>query len=231
MSIQLALPIQEPDNETFDNFHIGNNQALYSTLLQNFTQAEQRFFYLFGEKSCGKSHLLKAANNYFLQNDRTSLYIPLNKSRYFSPAVLDDLENQELVCLDDLDSVIQQEEWEIAIFDLFNRIKEQSDTILLISASQSPQNIQVRLPDLHSRLSWGIAYQLNGLDEEQKIEVLQRAAHQKGLELPLEVANFLLKRLDRDLTYLLSTLEKLDNASLQAQRKLTIPFVKSCLAL
>lgn len=43
--------------------------------------------------------------------------------------------------------------------------------------------------------------------------------------------NFLLNRLDRDLTYLFSVLEKLDKASLQAQRKLTIPFVKEQLHL
>ena len=136
-----------------------------------------------------------------------------------------------MVCLDDLGAIAGNDEWEVAIFDLFNRIKETGKTLLLMSADQPPQQLPIKLADLRSRLSWGENYQLAELSEYKKAAVLQQAARKQGLELPDEVAKFLLNRLDRDLTYLFSVLEKLDKASLQAQRKLTIPFVKEQLHL
>ena len=101
----------------------------------------------------------------------------------------------------------------------------------MISADQSPTNLSVHLADLASRLTWGEVYQLVPLNDQQKIAVLQLAAHQRGIELPDETANFLFKRLERDMKTLFNALEKLDQASLQAQRKLTIPFVKEILSL
>ena len=79
----------------------------------------------------------------------------MNKSQYFSTAVFENLEQQELVCLDDLQAVIGNSEWEIALFDLFNRIKANGKTLLVVSAEQSPAALPVKLPDLASRLKWG----------------------------------------------------------------------------
>ena len=117
------------------------------------------------------------------------------------------------------------------MFDLINRIKETRQTLLLISADQSPGALQTQLPDLASRLSWGEIYHLNQLAEEQQIIVLQQKAHQRGIELPADTAYFLIKRVNRDMHTLINALIQLDKASLQAQRKLTIPFTKEILGL
>ena len=228
---QLSLPIHQIDEHTFENFYANNNLLLLNSLHQNWQQIQQQFFYIWGAAGCGKSHLLCALCNQYLNEQRAAIYVPLNKSHYFSPAVLENLEQQELVCLDDLQEVIGNPDWEVAIFDLINRIRETGKTLLVIGADQSPTNLSVHLPDLASRLTWGEVYQLMPLNDQQKITVLQLAAHQRGIELPDETANFLFKRLERDMKTLFSALEKLDQASLQAQRKLTIPFVKEILSL
>lgn len=228
---QLLLPIHQIDDETLNNFFPDNNLLLLNSLHKNFTFPEQQFFYIWGEQSSGKSHLLKAISNHFFLQQRPAIYVPLEKSCYFSPAVLENLEYQQLVCLDDLHTVIGNDEWELAIFDLFNRIKEIGKTLLLISANQSPTALPVKLPDLASRLRWGEIYQLTPLTDIQKIQVLQQHAKERGIELPDETSNFLLKRLERDMQTLLDALTQLDQASLQAQRKLTIPFVKEILKL
>jgi len=228
---QLPLPIHQSDDETLENFYAENNLLLLNSLQKNFLQLHQQFFYLWGNKGSGKSHLLKGVCQHYLAQQRPALYVPLNKAQYFSPAVLENLEQQALVCLDDLQAVIGNAEWEVAIFDLINRVRETGRTLLIMSADQSPANLPVQLPDLASRLTWGEVYQLTPLNDHQKIEVLQKAAYQRGIELPDETANFLFKRLERDMKTLFNALEKLDQASLQAQRKLTIPFVKEILAL
>lgn len=231
LHFQLPLPIHQSDDETLENFYAENNLLLLNSLQKNFLQLHQQFFYLWGNKGSGKSHLLKGVCQHYLAQQRPALYVPLNKAQYFSPAVLENLEQQALVCLDDLQAVIGNAEWEVAIFDLINRVRETGRTLLIMSADQSPANLPVQLLDLASRLTWGEVYQLAPLNDKQKIEVLQKAAYQRGIELPDETANFLFKRLERDMKTLFNALEKLDQASLQAQRKLTIPFVKEILAL
>lgn len=231
LHFQLPLPIHQSDDETLENFYAENNLLLLNSLQKNFLQLHQQFFYLWGNKGSGKSHLLKGVCQHYLAQQRPALYVPLNKAQYFSPAVLENLEQQALVCLDDLQAVIGNAEWEVAIFDLINRVRETGRTLLIMSADQSPANLPVQLPDLASRLTWGEVYQLAPLNDKQKIDVLQKAAYQRGIELPDETANFLFKRLERDMKTLFNALEKLDQASLQAQRKLTIPFVKEILTL
>ncbi len=84
-----------------------------------------------GKTKRRKTHLLRALCNEYIQQQRSAIYVPLNKSQYFSTAVFENLEQQELVCLDDLQAIIGNSEWEIALFDLFNRIKANGKTLLL----------------------------------------------------------------------------------------------------
>lgn len=148
--------------------------------------------------------MLKAVSNHFLLNNQTSSYIPLTKANYFSPLVLDNAELLNVICLDDIQAIAGDAEWELAIFNLFNQIREQQGlfnegqkTLLLISADCPPHQLNIQLPDLRSRLTWGEVYQLNDLTDEQKCQILQLNAHQKGVELSDEVAHFLLKKRER----------------------------------
>jgi DnaA family protein len=53
----------------------------------------------------------------------------------------------------------------------------------------------------------------------------------RGLDLPVETANYLLTRRKRDMASLYALLDRLDLESLNAQRRLTIPFVKTVLVV
>lgn len=121
--------------------------------------------------------------------------------------------------------------WEMAIFDLYNRILESGKTRLLITGDRPPRQLNLGLPDLASRLDWGQIYKLQPLSDEDKLQALQLRARLRGFELPEDVGRFLLKRLDREMRTLFMTLDQLDRASITAQRKLTIPFVKEILKL
>ena len=67
------------------------------------------------------------------------------------------------------------------------------------------------------------------LDDAGRLQVLQLRAQGRGFELPDETGVYLLRRYPRDLPALCGLLERLDQASLVAQRRLTIPFVKAVL--
>ncbi|VEI48744.1 DNA replication initiation factor [Actinobacillus equuli] len=108
--------------------------------------------------------------------------------------VLDNAEQLDVICLDDLQVVAGDEAWELAIFNLFNQIREQQGlfgsghkTLLLISADCPPHQLKINLPDLRSRLTWGEVYQLNDLTDDQKRIILQRNAYQKEWSFPMRL--------------------------------------------
>ena len=67
------------------------------------------------------------------------------------------------------------------------------------------------------------------LNEEQQLAALTLRAKLRGLELPDETGRYLLRRLPRDMATLAELLDTLDVASLVAQRRLTIPFIRDVL--
>ena len=85
------------------------------------------------------------------------------------------------------------------------------------------------LPDLRTRLAACAVFGLKPLADADLRALLQKRARRRGLELPDEVAEFLLRRLPRDVPSLLAALDTLDRNSLSAQRRLTIPFVQQAL--
>jgi DnaA-homolog protein len=82
------------------------------------------------------------------------------------------------------------------------------------------------LDDWRSRAASCVVYQLRELDDQGRIEALRLRAAQRGLQLPQETSEYLLKRMPRDLPSLLQILDTLDEASLVEQRRLTIPFIR-----
>ena len=122
-------------------------------------------------------------------------------------------------------------EWEEALFHLYNRIKDKEQGLLIVSGNKPPVTLPIRLADLRSRLGWGLVIQLNELSEEEKINTLKLHALKRGFDLPESVGQFLLNRCSRNMHDLQELLNRLDDASLAAQRKITIPFVKYILKI
>jgi len=215
---QLPLQVRLNDTTTFGNFYIGANRQLVE-LLQGATEACAFFW---SAEPAGKSHLLQAVCHVA----QPSFYLPLSDWQRLAPAILEGLEQFSIVCLDDVHAIAGRAEWEIQLFHLFNRIRDSSGH-LYISARTAPPQLGIKLPDLLSRLSWGPVFHLQPLDDAQKIQALQMRSIQRGLEMSDEVASYLLNHYPRDMHSLFAILDKLDDASLQAQRRLSIPFIKT----
>ncbi|MCB1845146.1 MAG: DnaA regulatory inactivator Hda, partial [Halioglobus sp.] len=129
---------------------------------------------------------------------------------------------------DDLQAVRGNRSWEEALFHLCNRARAQ-DCCLVVAADAPPRALGLQLADLQSRLSAGLVFQLGRADDRTKAEILQFRAQRRGLTLADDAARFIVARAPRSLDQLLALLDRLDHASLAAQRGLSIPFVKSVL--
>lgn len=229
--IQLPLGVRLRDDATFANFYPGANAAALGyveRLCEPDAGWTESLIYLWGGEGVGRSHLLQAACIRFEQRRELAIYLPLAEVAEYGPALLDNLEQSELVCLDDLEAIAGRADWEEALFHLFNRLRD-CGRRLLLSASVPPRELPIKLPDLKSRLTLALVFQLQGLSDEDKLRALQLRASRRGLHLTDEVGRFILTRGSRSMAALFELLDKLDQASLQAQRRLTIPFLKETL--
>ncbi len=223
---QIPLQFHQYEALTFDQFITGKNGEALNIIKSLALGEEQKPLYLWGASNTGKSHLLQAACKLASDSGRTVAYVPAQLMAENSPGLLEGLENLDLICIDDVHLAEINHSWQEALLHLYNRIQEHAHQLLL-SSTDNPMTSNIELADLKSRLSWGLIYRLEALDDENKIQLLKQRASHRGFKLPAEVADFLVKRVDRNLNNLLALLEKMDQHSLSQQRKITIPFVKT----
>jgi len=228
MSEQLPLPFFFNPEHGFEEYFPGCNAEAVEHLRRAAQGQDEPLVFLWGEDGLGKTHLLHACCRDAGRTGRFVSYLPLRLVGDYGAGMLEGLEEQDLVCLDDVDAVIGDEAWEQALFTLFNRLRD-AGCGLIVTAGSPPDALPVRLPDLKTRLSWGLTLMLRPLADADKLAALSLRARQLGLEISPAVGRFLSSNYRRDLPGLLALVERLDSATLAAKRKLTIPFLKSFL--
>lgn len=219
---QLLLDIGAQEPQTLDTFIAGQNaellQLLHTFSQRDITALQERFVYLWGESGVGKSHLLHALsrrpNSRYISSDATA-------DRYLFSAEID------LYLLDDCEKL--SPDAQICAFALFNQIRENGG--LLVTIGNAPPALLELREDLRTRLGWGLIYQLHGLSDEEKIAALNHAAQARGIALSSGVLPYLLTHFRRDMPSLSAMLDALDRYSLETQKPITLPLLRSLLQL
>jgi DnaA-homolog protein len=218
---QLALGVRLRAEAVFESFWPGFNDEIVATLRTPGAAP----LWLWGASGTGKTHLLQAV---CAAAGEAAAYFPLTRPLGLPPEALAGFERTRVLCVDDVDAVAGDLAWERALFRLFNEAAELR-TRLIFAAAAPPRQPDWRLEDWRSRAAACVVYQLRELDDDGRIEALRLRAAQRGLQLPHETSEYLLKRMPRDLRSLFGVLDQLDEASLVAQRRLTIPFIRDAL--
>ena len=210
----------------FGQFFAGENLEALEYLKALAAGDGDTMTYLWGDSGCGKTHLLNASCSAAAKSGFDAVYLPMTELLTHGPALLEGMENHDLVCLDDMDRITGEADLEMAVFELFNRLRDHQRR-LLVTACRPAAQLSWGLADLASRLSWGVTLRLRGLRDEEILEALQLKARLQGLELSDSVARYLMNHVHRDLSAMMALLEKLETASLVEQRRITIPFIKA----
>jgi DnaA family protein len=222
---QLPLGVRLRDTARLGSFVPGRNREVFELIAGGLGPA-QRILWIWGRAGAGKTHLLQAACAAVAEHGGAASYIDLGAAT--EPGWLEGCENLELVCLDGLEAVAGDAAWNEAIFRL-HTLMQDSATRLYVTSALPPASVKFQLPDLRSRLLAAPVHQLHELDEAGQAEALRLRAAQRGLELSAEGALYLVHRLPRDMHSLCAVLDRLDEASLVAQRRLTVPFLRQAL--
>jgi DnaA family protein len=222
---QLPLRLRLDERADFESFLAGPNAEPVALLEQFAEGAGEPFLYLWGPAGSGKSHLLQAACRRAHRRGTTLGYLPLNELAALDPDILEDMDQRDMVCIDGVQRAAGTPQWEQALFRVFNGLRDRGGR-LLVSADRAPAALELALPDLRSRLGWGLVLRIAPLSDADKERLLVQSAARRGMELSPEAARYLVSRNRRDIPSLLETLDRLDQLSLEARRRLTIPFIR-----
>lgn len=224
MQTQLPLDFRLRDEATLERFVMGTNRELVSAIASLAAPNQPGFLYLTGGDGVGKTHLLQAIS----RQCRSSFYLPLREIAAPSADMFDGFAVADLICLDDIDHLAGQADLELALFSLINQMKEQAASFV-VSAGSRPGDCGFGLKDLVSRLNACTQYHVHGLNDEHKRQYLTGDAKARGLTLSQEVIDWIFVHTPRDMQSLTGLMNRLDRESLAAQRRITIPFLKTVL--
>ena len=239
MSEQAVLPIDAPHQPTFENFVVGDNAELCDTLKSQVSGFSG--YWLCGEDVCGKTHLLRATCLKAVEHGHLHAYLDCASKASQALAdslleVIDTLANgQDLsatIAIDHADEIRGQRVAEEALMALYNTLGDGHGNVprrLMVAHRQPAAAVSFSLADLNSRLRALAHHQLAPLHDDDKGQALRIRAEQRGYHLSDSVVEYWLRRGPRGIDRLLADLERLDAATLQHKRLLTVPLLKSVL--
>ncbi len=209
---QLLLDIRPPAEPDLTRFVTGRNHELMAQLQAMLEgRAAERMVYLWGEAGSGKTYLLQAWARACRQRGLT-----VDSSGQGEA---------QAVIADDADA--WDEARQLAVFAAYNRVREGGG--MWLAAGRRPPAELPLIPDLRTRLGWGLVFQVSSLNDAEKRAALAQHAAALGFRLESQVADYLLNHTARDMQSLLRTLEALDRFSLETRRPITLPLLRQLL--
>jgi len=226
---QLPLAVQLRDEFDFRSFCFAQvNIELETSLKRWMSEDGEPFIYIWSSETVGKTHLLQAISQHLSEMNRQVCYIPMTEFVDYPVEALEGLDKFDFICVDDIQILVGNEEWQLGIFHFFNRLMTFGSR-LIITGDKPPLELELYLADLKTRLASGLIFPLKDLSDDEKKIVFKYRAQLRGFEMSDEGADYIFNRISRNMLALIRFLDRLDKSSLVAKRKLTIPFIKSVL--
>jgi DnaA-homolog protein len=202
---QLILDFGPPPAADFDNFVPGSNGECLAALralpaqLRDGIDPPSRFVYVWGPPGSGKSHLATALTAHDVA---------------------------QLVVVDDCHRLPAEAQRQL--FHRFDAIAQSQDLALVTFGDAPPARLAL-MPELASRLAWGMVFALEPLGDDDLVAAVAGAAQERGLALDPGLPAYLLTHTRRDIGSLKTLIASLDRLSLQQKRPVTLPMLRSLL--
>jgi DnaA family protein len=220
---QLAFDLIAPASPTLDNFVAGErNVELLQRLMELAHSARrEQSLYLWGAPVSGRTHLLRGTLHALDRAGWRTFFCagPVEVSCVpgeFDAVAVDDVQR--------LDDAGQR-----SLFNLYNHARD-AGALLLTAGDAPPGSLKLRA-DVVTRLAWGLVYEVHALTDEEKLQALARHAGARGFQLSMDVAEYVLSRVPRDMRTLMTIIDALDRYGLEAHRPITLPLAREMLNL
>jgi len=229
---QLIFPFQINQKASFDSFFCSpDNLNLMTKLADIVLSKNAHELIIHGEKGSGKSFLMQAICNELSSSGKQFAFIPMNKALEMEVEIFQNLASLDAVCIDDLQLMLSNENWETALFNLINECQQSNCSLILSFGGNQPLEENTQLPDLLSRIKRMEFITLHAVQDEFFNQAINFVAKQLDISIDKAELEFLLKHQTRRFSLLVENIITLDKQAASLKRKITIPLIKETLNL
>ncbi|MDA7548963.1 DnaA/Hda family protein [Gammaproteobacteria bacterium] len=227
---QLIFPFQINQKASFDSFFCSpDNQNLMTRLADIVSGPDTSELIIHGEEGSGKSFLMQAICNELSSAEKQFAFIPMKKAFNMGVEIFQNLGSLDAVCIDDLQLILANQDWETALFNLINECQQSNCSLMLSLGGTQPLDESVILPDLLSRIKRMEFIALHAVQDEFFNQAIDFVAQQLDIKIEEAELEFLLKHQTRIFSLLVENIITLDNQAASLKRKITIPLIKETL--
>jgi len=208
---------------TFENFVEGRSNQLgraaaWQAALRPGDRAHNPLL-LYGGTGLGKTHLMFAAGNAMRTANPGARVLYLRSEQFYNAffralqeKTADQFKRQfqqiDALLIDDIQFFAGKDRTQEEFFHTFNALFDSRQQIIM-TCDRYPREVDGLEPRLKSRLAWGLSVAIDPPDFETRAAIVLAKAHERGAEIPDEVAFLLAKKMRsnvRDLEGALNTL-------------------------
>jgi len=227
---QLIFPFQINQKASFDSFFCSpDNQNLMTRLADIAVSQDANELIIHGAKGSGKSFLMQAICNELSSSEKQFAFIPMKKALNMGVEIFQNLGSLDTVCIDDLQLILANQEWETALFNLINECQQSKCSLILSLGGTQPVEESIVLPDLLSRIKRMEFLPLHAVQDELFNQAIVFVAQQLEIKIDNPELEFLLNHQTRIFSLLVENIITLDKQAASLKRKITIPLIKETL--
>ncbi len=165
--------------------------------------------YIYGGAGAGKSHLLSAICDSYLEIGKSAIQVSLLELLDAPTEAISALDQYDLVALDDIEAISGVPHWQRAVFHLINYNNEGGGQ-LVFSSRFAPIELKLELPDFQSRLTQAVSVKLpNGSLYADRQALVTSVLARRGIHIDPQIIDYLLLHGPHQASVLLQTLEQL----------------------
>lgn len=216
--------------QRFENFVVGaSNQFAHATAVAVAEHPAKQYnpLFLYSQPGLGKTHLLHAIGNRFIQRNPGARVAYLSAERFMNE-LIESLQHQkmpqfrtkyrdsyDMILIDDIQFIAGKQKTEEEFFHTFNALHS-SKRQIVVTSDRPPKEIQGLEERIRTRFEWGLVADIQPPEIETRIAILKTKAERDDIYLPDDVATFLASHIRTNVRELEGILIKL-----QAQASLT----------
>ena len=164
---------------------------------------------MYGGAGSGKSHLLSAICDSYLEVGKSAIQVSLLELLDAPTEAITSLDRYDLVALDDIEAISGVPHWQKAVFHLINYNNEGGGQ-LVFSSRIAPIELKLELPDLQSRLTQAVSVKVpTGSLYADRYALVTSVLTRRGIHIDQQVIDYLLMQGPHQTSVLLQTLEQL----------------------
>ena len=228
----------------FETFIVGRANEVAATAAKTLATADSVAFnplFLHGGTGRGKTHLLHAIGQTFLEQRPTARVVAMSAEKFmveFIRALKDNdiigfkgrLRSADLLLIDDVQFIAGKDSTQEEFFHTMNEIIS-AGRRLVITSDRAPQDLDGIAPRILSRLSWGLVADINPADYELRLNIIDsKLIALPGIEMSRAVVEFLARRLTSSIRELEGALNRIAAYAMMTGRAIDVPFVEEVLA-